>query len=123
MKEIDDVQEQKISEWMQTMAEQTAPPRDLPTPGLLLFKARLIEKRIAAARAIRSLVWMRTAALAVFFLASLWLVSSGRSPLAPLFRDTLSSLMSVAVLFIFGAIAATAICLGFALILRRTNDR
>lgn len=121
MKEIDDLQERKISEWMQAIAEQTAPPQDLPAPGLLLFKARLIEKRVAAARAIRPLVWMRTAALAVFALAMLWLVLSARSPLAQLFRETLSSLMSVVALFFFGVIVATVICLTFAFFLR--HDR
>jgi hypothetical protein len=119
MKETDGLEEQIVSDWMQKLSEQTQPPSNLPTPSLILFKAGLIEKRRRTERSVMPVVWMQTAALTIFAIAALWLLLSDRSPLSSLFRETLSSLMQVVPLFIFGAIAAAAICVGFAVVLRR----
>lgn len=119
MKEIDGLEEQIVSDWMQKLSERTQPPLNLPTPGLILFKADLIEKRRRTERAVLPIIFMQTTALAVFGIAVVWLLLSSRSPLAPLFRETLSSLISVGVLFLFGAVVAVMICLAFAFVLRR----
>ena len=119
MKETDGLEEQIVSDWMQKLSEQTQPPHNLPTPGLILFKAGLTEKRRRAERAVMPVVWMRVTALAIFAITALWLLLSDRSPLAVLFRETLSSLMSVVPFIVFGAIAAAMICVAFAFVLRR----
>jgi len=116
MKELD---EKMASEWMQRLSEQTEAPLNLPTPGLILFKADLIEKRSRTERAVLPVVWMQATALAIFVAAAFWLLILSRSPLAGLFRETLSSLMSVIPFFVLGAIAAAMICVAFAFVLRR----
>ena len=119
MKETDGLEEQIVSDWMQELSEQTQPPSNLPMPSLILFKAGLIEKRRRAERAIMPIIWMQIATLTLFAIAALWLLLSDRSPLAVLFRETLSSLMSVVPFIVFGAIAAAMICVAFAFVLRR----
>jgi len=119
MNELDGLEEKMVSEWMQKLSEQTQPPHNLPTPGLILFKAGLTEKRRRAERAVMPVVWMRVTALAIFAITALWLLLSDRSPLASLFRETLSSLLFIVPFFVLGAIAAAMICAGFAFVLRR----
>lgn len=115
-----DIDEQIVSDWMQRFAEKTEAPLNLPTTGLILFKADLIEKRSRAERAVMPVVWMQTAALAVFGVAALWLLFSVRSPLAGLFRETLVSLITVVPFLLFGAIVAVVICVAFGFVLRRS---
>jgi hypothetical protein len=120
MKEMDGLEEQIVSDWMQKLSEQTEAPLNLPTPGLILFKADLIEKLSRAERAVMPVIWMQTTALAVFGIAAFWLLLSSRSPLGGLFRETLTSLISVVPFLVLGAIAAAIICVGFAFVLRRS---
>ena len=117
MKEID---EQIVSEWMKRLSERTEEPLNMPAPGLILFKADLIEKRRRTERAVMPVVWMHATALAVFGIAVLWLLLSGRSPIGGLFRETLASLVSIVPFLVLGAIAAATICAAFAFVLRRT---
>ncbi|HTK37115.1 MAG TPA: hypothetical protein VL325_01370 [Pyrinomonadaceae bacterium] len=119
MKEIDGLEEKMVSDWMQRLSEQTLPPSNLPKPGLILFKAELIKKRKRTERAVLPVIWMQATAVAIFAAVVFWLLLSSRSPLSSLFSETLASLMSVGVLFVFGAIAAAVICLAFAFVLRR----
>ena len=116
MKEID---EQIVSEWMKRLSERTEAPLNLPAPGLILFKADLIEKRRRTERAVMPVVWMQATALAIFVFAVFWLLLFSRSPLAGMFRETLASLVSVVPFFVLGGIAAAMICVAFAFVLRR----
>lgn len=120
---MNDEQEKLVEEWLSKLAARSAPRGDLPAPGLLLFKARLIEKQSAATSALRPLFWMRSIALGVFTLSMLWMITSAHSPAMPLLHEAVLSLSPLAVLVLLGIIAAAGISLGFMVILRRTIDR
>ena len=107
--------------WMREFAERTAPPENLPAPGFLLFKARLIEKQSAATRAVQPIVRMQIASAAVFFLAIGGLLLKSRMPVGSLLITAFSSLVSLAPLLISSLTGAALICLAFAYFLRETK--
>src|SRR5688500_15426722 len=72
---------QKISAWMQEFSAQTATPQNLPAPGFLLFKARLLQKQTAAARAAQPIFWMQIAVLILLILPGGWLVLKVKTPI------------------------------------------
>ena len=112
---------QMIDAWMQKFAGQTALPQNFSAPGFFLFKARLIEKQSAAARAVQPIVRMRIASAVIFALAIGWLLLKSQTPIGSLMKETFSSLLSVAPLFIVGAVSAVVICFAFNYFLHKAN--
>ena len=112
---------QKVSVWMQKFAAEIQPPENLPAPGFLLFKARLLKKQSAAERAAQPIFLMQFAALILIVLTSGLVVLKVETPIGSILKVTFLSLASVAPLFIFGAISAILICLGFAYLLRKAK--
>lgn len=117
-----DRETQIVSDWMQKLAGQTELPRQLPTPGFLLFKARLIEKQSAAARVLRTIAGMQIVSVGVFALGIGWLLLKSQLPIGLLLKKTFLSLSSVAPLLICGIITAALICLAFAHFLSKTTE-
>ncbi len=91
---------QQIFDWMREFAAQTAPPQNLPAPGFLLFKARLIEQQSVAKRAVQPIVRMNIASAVIFASAIVWLLVKIQAPIGSLMKETFSSLSSVAPVFI-----------------------
>lgn len=112
---------QKVSDWMRKFAAQTAAPQNLPAPGFLLFKGRLLQKQSAATRAAEPIFWMQIVALFLLILTSIWFALKVEMPIASILKEIFFSLLSVAPLLIFGVISAILICLGFAHFLRETK--
>ena len=115
-------EKQMIDAWMQKFAGQTALPQNLSAPGFLLFKARLIEKQSAAARAVQPIVRMRIASAVIFALAIGWLLLKNQTPIGSLMKETFSSLLSVAPLIVLSVMSAVLICFAFAYFLRETKE-
>ena len=113
---------QMIDAWMQKFAGQTALPQNLSAPGFFLFKARLIEKQSAAARAVQPIVRMRIASAVIFALAIGWLLLKSQTPIGSLMKETFSSLLSVAPLIVLSVMSAVLICFAFAYFLRETKE-
>jgi hypothetical protein len=113
---------QMVDAWMRKFAGQTALPQNSTAPGFLLFKARLIEKQSAAARAVQPLVRMQIASVVIFALAIGWLLLKSQTPVGSLMKETFSSLLSVAPLIVLGVMSAVLICLAFAYFLRETKE-
>jgi hypothetical protein len=112
---------QEVFDWMRELAAQTAPPQNLHAPGFLLFKAKLIEKQSAAARAVQPIVRMQIASAVIFASAIAWLLVKSQPPFGSLLKETFLSLSSVAPLFILAAASAVLICFAFAYFLRETK--
>jgi hypothetical protein len=113
---------QTADAWMQKFAEQTALPQNLPAPGLLLFKARLIEKQSAVIRAVQPIIRAQIASVLIFALGAGWLLLKSRMQIGSLLKETFLSLSSVATLFVLGVSSAVLICLAFAYFLRETKE-
>lgn len=113
---------QAFSGWMQKLAAQTAAPENLPAPGFLLFKAKLIEKQSAVARAVQPIVWAQIASVAVFASAIVFFLLKSEMPVGGLLKDAFSSLSPVAPLLILSAAGFVLICGAFAYFLRRTQE-
>ena len=113
---------QVVDDWIQRFAAQTAPPQNLPAPGLLLFKARLTEKQSAAIRAVQPIIRAQIASVLIFALGAGWLLLKSRMQIGSLLKETFLSLSSVATLFVLGVSSAVLICLVFAYFLRETKE-
>lgn len=113
---------QAFSVWMQKLAAQTAAPENLPAPGFLLFKAKLIEKQFTVARAVQPIVWAQIASVAVFASAIVFFLLKSKMPVGGLLKDAFSSLSTVAPLLILSAAGFVLICGAFAYFLRRTQE-
>ena len=113
---------QVIDNWMQRFATSTAPPENLPAPGFLLFKARLLEKRSAAARAVQLIVRMQIFSAIAVALAVIYMLTKSRVSVVSILNETFVSLGSVAWLVVFSLISAALICLAFAYFLRETKE-
>ncbi len=113
---------QRASDWMQKFSAATAPPQNLPAPGLLLFKARLIEKQSAAIRAVQPIVRAQIASVLIFVLGTVWVLLKSRMQIGSLLKETFLSLSSVATLLVLGVSSAVLICLVFAYFLRETKE-
>ena len=111
-----------IDAWMQKLAAATAPPDKLPAPGFLLFKARLLEKQSAAARAVQPIVRMQIFSAIAVALAVIYMLMKSRVPVVSTINETFISLGSVAWLFVFSLMGAVLICLAFAYFLRETKE-
>ena len=109
---------QKVFDFMQKFAAQTQPPQNLPAPGFLIFKARILQKQSAANRAILPIFWMQMAASVLLVLTIGWFLGKSQTPIISILKETFLSFLSVAPLFIFGVISAVLICAGFAYFLR-----
>ena len=112
---------QKVNDWMQKFAAQTAPPKNLPAPGFLIFKARLIEKQAAATRAVLPIFWAQIASILVFAVGVGWLLLKGETSIGGLLKEAFLSLSTLAPLLAVGAASAVLICSVFAYLLRRTE--
>ncbi|HSK73729.1 MAG TPA: hypothetical protein VK892_18675 [Pyrinomonadaceae bacterium] len=113
---------QKISGWMRKFAAQTQPPQNLPAPGFLLFKARLLQKQTAAAQAVQPIFWMQIAALFLLVLTGGWLALKAETLFGSILQETFSSLLSAAPFFILGVIGAVVICFGFNYLLHKRSE-
>ena len=113
---------QEVFDWMREFAEQTALPQNLPAPGFLLFKAKLIEKQSAADRAVQPIVRMQIASAVIFALAIGWLLLKSQTPVGSLMKETFSSLLSAAPLLVLVVTSAILICFAFAYF-SRGNER
>lgn len=113
---------QAVSDWMQKLAVQTAAPKNLPAPGFLLFKAKLIKKQSAAVRAMLPVVWTQIASVLVFSASIGWFLLKSNLSVGALLKEAFSSLWTVAPLVILSAASAGLICGAFAYFLRRTQD-
>lgn len=112
----------EVFDWMRGFAEQTALPQNLPAPGFLLFKARLIDKQSAARHAVQPVIRMQIASAVIFALAIGWLLLKSQTPVGSLMKETFLSLLSVAPLFIIGVMSAILICFIFRYFLRETKE-
>jgi hypothetical protein len=113
---------QKISAWMQKFSAQTQPPQNLPAPGFLLFKARLLQKQSAAGRAVQPIFRMQIAALIFLILTSGWLVLKVEMPIGLILKETFFSLLSAAPFLILGIIGAIVICFAFNYLLHKSSE-
>ncbi len=114
-------QSQKVFDFMQKFAAQTQPP-NLPAPGFLVFKARILQKQSAAIRAVQPIFWMQIAASVLFISAIGWFLGKSQTPISSILKETFLSLLSVAPLFILGVVSAVLICFAFAYFLRETKE-
>lgn len=112
---------QKISDWMQKFAVQTPKPQNLPAPGFLMFKSRLIEKQSAVKRAVQPIVWAQIISALIVVLGIVYLQIKSEMPIGEILSQTFALLSSIAPLFIFSLISAALICFAFAYFLRETK--
>lgn len=111
-------QTQKVFDFMQKFAAQTEPPQNLPAPGFLIFKARILQKQTAVNRAVQPIFRMQIAASVLFVSATGWFLGKSPIPITSILKETFLSFLSVAPLLIFGVISAVLICAAFAYFLR-----
>ena len=115
-------QSQKVSEWMTNFAAQTQQTQNLPAPGFLLFKARLLQKQSALTRAVQPIFWMQIVALFLLVLLSGWLVLKVEMPISSILKEIFLILLSVAPFLIPGVAGAIVICFGFNYLLHKTKE-
>lgn len=108
---------------MQTMAGQTAAPQNLPAAGLLLFKARLLDKQSAAKRAVRPIFWMKLAAPVVGVLGLVFLWTSGGPQVGSIISKTIGSFAAIAPLAVLAIVGAILFCLTAALFFREPKRK
>lgn len=114
---------QKISARMQKFAADTAAlPLNLPAPGLILFKARLLEKQSAVERATQPIIKAQIASAIIFAAAICWLLVTGKTIAVSVFTETFRGLLTVAPLIVLAAVGAGLICLAFAYFLRGIKE-
>jgi hypothetical protein len=113
----------RVSDWMQNFAALSSKPQNLPAPGLLLFKSRLVEKQTAARRAVRPIFWMQIVSALIVGLAVVYLQAKNSTSISEIFRETFASLSSVAPMFALSLLGAALICYGFAYSLRPKRKR
>ena len=111
-------QTRKVFDFMQKFAAQTPPPQNLPAPGFLIFKARILQKQTAANRAVQPIFRMQMAASVLFVSVIGWFLGKSPTPITSILKEAFLSLLSAAPLFIFGVISAVLICAAFAYFLR-----
>ena len=117
----DDCREaETTSAWMRKLAANTA-PRALPAPGLILFKARLNQKRAAASRAVKPIVWAQAFSALLVGATFVYLQTIESFSLGALLNQTLTRLKPLIPFFIFGLMSAGLICSVFAYLLRETK--
>lgn len=114
-------QSQRVGVWMQKFAAATEPSANLPAPGFLLFKARLLKKQSAAERAVQPIVWMRIIAVVLLAATTGWLLIKSEAPTGSIVKETIMSFSPVAPLFFFVVIGAALFCLAFAYFLREAK--
>ena len=114
-------QTQKVFNFMQKFAAQTQPQQNLPAPGFLIFKARLLQKQSAGMRVIQPIFWMQIIAVILLVSASGWFLLKGDTPIGSILKETFLSLLAVAPLFVFGVTGAVLICWAFNYFLRRNE--
>jgi len=114
-------QSQKVFDFMQKFAAQSEPPQNLPAPGFLMFKARILQKQAALKRAVQPIFWMQIAASVLFVTTIGWFLGRSQTPIISILKGTLLSLLSVAPLFVIGAVSAVVICFAFNYFLHKAN--
>lgn len=107
---------------MREFAAVTSAPQNLPAPGLLLFKARLVEKQSEASRALQPVVFARATSATIFLLVVGWLLLKSQSPISFLIKEAFRSLSAVAPLLVSGIAIGSLICLAFAYFLRDAKE-
>lgn len=112
----------KVADWMQKFAARTAPPRNLPAPGLILFKARLLEKYSAARRAVQPIFWMQIASALIVAAAVLYLQAKSGISIGAILTEPFASLSPAVQVTFFGLMGAILICLTLAYFLRGTKE-
>jgi len=108
--------------WMQKFARQTA-PHIMPSPGILLFKARLREKRLAARRAMLPMIFMKAAAAFIGGLALAYLQTKKGLSVGPIIGQTMSSFAAILPLVVLALAGILAMCLVAARFLRDGKGR
>lgn len=112
---------EKAFVFMQKFAAATAPPRPLPAPGFLLFKARLDEKRVARERAVKPIVWAQGFSALLVSAAIVYLQTVGSFSSLGILNETFTRLKPLTPFFVFGAVSAVLICSAFAYLLRESK--
>lgn len=102
---------ERVSDWMQKLGEQTSVPEHSSSPGLLLFKARLIEKQLAQRRAGRPIIWVQSGNIVVGLIVMVWMLGKFRMQFVPIVQGILLALLKVDQLFVFGGVSMILICL------------
>ena len=107
------------SEWMNKFAGSTNPGRDLPSAGLLLFKARLRKKLSSAERAARPINAMAVIALLVALVSTVGVVLGTESRFGSILIEALGLLATYAAPIAFAAAATALISAAIVFILKR----
>ncbi|MCA1636845.1 MAG: hypothetical protein LC768_00655 [Acidobacteria bacterium] len=103
----------KIASWMQNFAAP-APERALPTPGLLWWKSKIIEKQAAGKRAAQPIVWTQTAAVILVIITTAWLAIKYQSKFSTVLENFSASIELIAAPFLIAFVCAALVCLAVA---------
>ena len=112
----------RVAEWMNKFAAGTNSPRDLPSAGLLLFKAKLSKRLSSAEGAARPINAM--APIALFVVAALTggVVLGTESRFGTILIEALGILATYAAAIAVAAAATAIICVTIAFILKRLEE-
>lgn len=112
----------KVAEWMNRFADRTAAPRTLPSPGLLLFKAKLRERVSSSDRAEQPMRAMTFIALSIAIVAATGVAFGTESRLGPIVIEALGLIATLAAVIIAAAIVGAVVCLAFGYLLKRSGS-
>lgn len=98
-----------VAEWMTGLAAGTAPPRNLPAAGFLLFKSRVRERLSAADRATRPIHVMGILA-GILFAVTFGLALGRPGSVQSAMSGAAGLLTSYAGVIVFVAIVGAAVC-------------
>jgi ABC-type anion transport system duplicated permease subunit len=110
-----------VTEWMSTLAERTTIPRELPTAGFLLVKARILQKQTAAERAERPVYVMIVLAGILLAAVTLGLAAETETRVGTILIDAVSLISAFAGVIIFGTIMVAVVAAVTARILKLTK--
>jgi hypothetical protein len=110
-----------VTEWMSTLAARTAIPRELPTAGFLLVKARILQKQTAAEWAERPVYMMIILAGILLAAVTLGLAVETETRVGKILIDAVGLISSFAGVIFFGTIMVAVVAAVAARILKLTK--
>ena len=112
---------ERVSAWMRKLSEQTSVPAQAASAGLVLFKARLIEKERAHRRASRPIIWVQGGNIVVGMIVMVWMLARTRMQFVPMVKGIFQPLLTVDQFIVLGGISTILICLALSYFLLSTK--
>lgn len=101
---------ERVSAWMQRLERHTSFPDTTALPGLLLFKARLLERRNAQSRAAMPILSVQAGSIGLGSIIIAWIFLSSPLGILPNIQEAFRSLSKVNPYLVLGGMIFVMIC-------------